>query len=394
MKKIGIITIIDRNNIGNRLQNYATQEILKELGFQVFTINRNIEDKIPTFKKNKLNKGILKRINDSLINRLNYKYEIKENNAIKGLLYLLFNSKKIGKIRNKKENIFEDFNQNYINMTEYFISKKYIPYDKLNFFDFFITGSDQVWNPNFSQTSMIDFLTFSPKEKRIAFAPSFGVDDITENKKEIYAQWITDIPFLSVREEQGRKIINNLTNKEAIVLLDPTLLLSKEKWIDIEKKPEITPEGSYLLCFFLGNITKEYSIIMNKIAKRKSMKIINLCNIKYPHYYAVGPREFIFLIRNASFVCTDSFHGTAFSILFKKDFIVFNKNEGFKDKNKRTNSMISRLSNILKKFNQENRFFDNIDMNKLFSINYSNLDFIVQFEREKTIEYLKKSLNS
>ena len=117
---------------------------------------------------------------------------------------------------------------------------------------------------------------------------------------------------MSVREDTGKKIIEDLTNRDDIeVLIDPTMLLTIERWENVMKKPEQYRGEKYILCYFLGNLSDEKKEAINAIAKEKKCKIINLLD-KNDLYYSSGPSEFLWLEKNAELICTDSFHSSVF----------------------------------------------------------------------------------
>ena len=369
MRKIGIMTLNGCYNYGNRLQNYALQESLKFLGFVVETIiNRR------TTKKTKF----IKRIHNLGTN------SYKE-------IYIKAYNKTWRKIRKKSivkrtEN-FKEFTLNYINETNYFISENNIPKNLSDRYDYFVTGSDQVWNPVNTLGSSIFFLTFAEKHKRIAYAPSFGVSEIKPEYKEKYKEWISEIPWLSVREDDGARIIKELTGRDAPVLVDPTLLLTKEKWLSIAKEAQNKPKGNYLLTYFLGGIPPKYKKQIKKIAKVNNLEVINLADIRDKETYRTGPSEFIDYINSCSVFCTDSFHGAVFSILFEKPFIVYERMGS-------TLSMFSRIETLLKKFKLESRKAENIKSNEdVFNIDFSHVPAILEAERKKSYDFLKEALN-
>lgn len=374
MKKVGIITIIDYNNYGNRLQNYATQEVLKSLGFSVETIIN-----YPKKPKGDNNSRMLNKI-----------YKLREYTISEVLIKVINKTilkNKIKNLKNTRLESFENFTKLNIVETDYIISDCNIPSDLSNKFDYFITGSDQVWNPTFRYGSSVDFLTFAPRYKRIAYAPSFGISEMPSKYKENYKTWLSEMANLSVREEAGAKIIKDLTGRDAPVLVDPTLMLSKEKWLSISKESTNKPKGEYLLTYFLGDISEENGKIINNLARNNNLQIVNLANIKYGQTYTAGPSEFIDYINSASIFCTDSFHGCVFSILLGKPFIVF-------DRQDKIPSMNSRVDTLLSKFKLESRKAQNIKNNKqAFEIDYSHVHPILEFERKKAIDYLKKALN-
>jgi len=370
MKKIAILTLNGYYNYGNRLQNYATQEMLKSLDFDAETI---INDSKILSKK-----GLLERIYNLGT------YSVEE-------LYSKINNKFWRSISKdsiaKRTNIFKKFTSDYINETDYSISKNNIPNDLSDRYDYFITGSDQVWNPDNLHGSSIYFLTFAEKHKRIAFAPSFGVSEIKAEYVERYKEWLSGMHRISVREESGAKIIKELTGRDAPVLVDPTMLLTKEKWLSIAKPAKNKPQGRYLLTYFLGGIPAKYKKQIRNIVKKNNLEVINLGDIREKETYETGPSEFIDYINSCSIVCTDSFHGTVFSIVFEKPFIVYERIGS-------SSSMYSRIDTLLNKFDLNSRKAENIKTNNdVFDIDYSHVPPILEQERKKAIDYLKEALN-
>ncbi len=371
MRKVAIITLRGYFNYGNRLQNYALQESLKSLGFYVETIKNNTKNIIG--KNNKIKK----------LSRL-------KNKSPKLICKIL--NKKIAtylnrKIIDERIKVFRKFTLDYIKETNFMILDDNIIDMLSDRYDYFVTGSDQVWNPDYLYGTSINFLTFAPKHKRIAYAPSFGVSEIKPEYKEKYKEWISEIPWLSVREDDGARIIKELTGRDAPVLVDPTLLLTKEKWLSIAKEAKNKPKGNYLLTYFLGGIPPKYKKQIKKIAKVNNLEVINLADIRDKETYRTGPSEFIDYINSCSVFCTDSFHGAVFSILFEKPFIVYERMGS-------TLSMFSRIETLLKKFKLESRKAENIKSNEdVFNIDFSHVPAILEAERKKSYDFLKEALN-
>lgn len=382
MKKVAIITLNGYFNYGNRLQNYALQETISSFGFEVETIINSttavIEER-PTFvyRLNNLLKKGPKEIGKAMANKIN------KSKLSKGELNEVENIE-IEKIRTK---IFKGFTYEYIKETNYSITDNNIPDNLSDKYDYFITGSDQVWNPHYIYGPSIYFLTFVEKHKRIAYAPSFGVSEIECKYIDKYKEWISGINKLSVREDDGAKIIKELSGKEAPVLVDPTLLLTKEKWLSISKVAINKPIGEYLLTYFLGGIPNDYKEQISRIVKENNLEIINLGDITEKDTYKTGPSEFIDYINSCSVFCTDSFHGAVFSILFEKPFIVY-------ERMGTPLSMFSRINTLLDKFKLESRKSEYIKSNKdIFDIDYLDVQYILEAERKKSFEYLKDALN-
>jgi hypothetical protein len=366
-KKVAIVTLIGYSNYGNRLQNYALQEVLNGFGVNVYTI---------IWKKRVNRLRLSKRISN--LKKLSV-YDIFYKGHMKLCNYIY---KKELTIRT---DIFKRFTNDYIRETEYSLSNNNIPESLSEKYDYFITGSDQVWNPAYNKSSSIYFLTFASKEKRIAYAPSFGVSEIRDEFIDRYKEWISGIDKLSVREYDGAKIIKNLIGVEVPVLIDPTMLLTESQWNEIAKEPKYKPNERYLLTYFLGKTPKEYNKKIKRITKSNNLKVVKLGDIKEKETYRTGPSEFLSYIKDCSLVCTDSFHGAVFSIIYKKPFIVY-KRVG-------TQSMYSRINTLLDKFNLHCRKVECIDYDKnVFDIDYSHITPILETEREKAIYYLKSAL--
>lgn len=377
MDKVAIVTLNGYFNYGNRLQNYALQESIKMLGFECETL------KIDSYKKGKIEEfNKVYKLKDWVLNK-NFQDKIWS-------VYSKINSKKLYEIKKNRENIFKEFSFIYINESNESIKKDYIPNNIIKKYKYFVAGSDQVWNPNDPTVSELNFLTFADVNKRITYAPSFGVSLIPEQFKLDYREWINGIDKLSVREESGAKIIKELTGRKAEVVIDPTMLITKEQWLNIAKKSNNKPKNPYILTYFLGAISKDIEKKINKISKKYNLEIINLASMKHIEHYTNGPSEFIDYINSANLFITDSFHGCVFSLLLETNFIVCNRTSLDKKK-----AMNSRIETFLDKFKLNERRFeniDNIDKNKLFNYDYTQAIQILEIERKKSWDYLRSSL--
>jgi len=368
--KIGIVTIIDFNNYGNRLQNYATQEILKSFNHEVITI-------LNTPK------------------RINYRNNsISFSNVILNFLSRirkLFFPRKVERLINKaNKNRFtalSKFSRRFINLSDFIAIEGVMPEIKIRSFDLFITGSDQIWNPYFRFGSSFDFLDFTSKN-RISFSSSFGIDEIPIEYVEKYKFYLKNFKYISVREHEGALIVKKLINISPIVLLDPTLLLEIEHWNNFREESLYKPKSAYILTYFLGKKPKSLDLFLNKIRTNSKYKIIELNSLNHFNLYSISPNEFIDLIASSSLVFTDSFHGLAFSIIFKRPFFICNRiTDG--------PPMDSRINSILNLFKFENRRWkDEIDPNSLFDIDFSNNQNILALERRKCTEYLNEIFNN
>ena len=374
MRKVGIITLNGYFNYGNRLQNYALERVLRSFDCDTSTIKvQNID--ASTSKDTVLYRlqRIVRKDKGEILDKLQrktrniiHKTEIKESTRI-------------------RTEIFKDFTKKHIRETDLTISNGDINKDIIEQYDFFVAGSDQVWNPYYVQGSSTYFLDFAPKEKRISYAASFGVATLPEEYKENYREFIINILHLSVREEAAAKIIKDLTGKDALVHVDPTMLLTKDQWLGISKKASNKPDSEYLLTYFLGGIPKEHERRIKQIAQSKDLTIVNLGDIREKDTYRTGPSEFIDYINDCSILCTDSFHGAVFSILLEKPFVVYDRVG--------STSMYSRIDTLLDKFDLTTRKAESIStLNDLFNIDFSHVPPILEMERNKSFDYLKNAL--
>lgn len=357
MKKVAIVTIYDNNNYGNRLQNYATQEVMRKLNFDATTLK-----------------------NSYLLNKdcTNAKHIVQ---VIKFCVRYIQ-----GYVKNFTRRVrFNEFNKN-IKLSKKYVTKYNIA--KLNEkFDYFVCGSDQVWNPEFRRMTEFDLLEFADNKKKVSFSASFGssvLDDEYLNKAE---KELKKFKAISVREEAGKTIAKELTKREDIeVLVDPTMLLKKDEWKKLEKKPEKLEKGKkYILNYFLGEISKEKKDIIENFAKEKEYEIINILDTKSP-FYKTGPSEFLYLIHNAEIVFTDSFHACVFSILYNKPFYVIERVE------KGMKNMNSRIDTLLNKMGLQNRKFEAVIENDCEGI-YEEVNKKLNIEREKALNFIKNALN-
>lgn len=369
MKKIGIVTINDNNNYGNRLQNYALQKVLLDLDFNVITLRNKVKNQekkvgeISTRLKSASLNEMIKKIITKILRKINI-------------------DKNLRKVSNERRKKFQDFNKEYILESEEIIYEGNIPSQIIEEFDFFIAGSDQIWNPNFRKGSGIDFLDFAPKQKRISYAASFGIESIPEEYKKKYTSWLNGMNHISVREDAGAKIVRTLSDKHAAVHVDPTLLVSKENWLDVSRKSVNKPQKKYLLTYFLKGMSTEQQNLINKISKENKLVVVNLAKKDNLEFFSAGPSEFLDFINSCEIFLTNSFHGVIFSLIFEKPFIVFERG-----------NMNSRIDTLLKKFSLEDRKIENIDLTKnIFQIDFTPVSKLISKEKEVSIKYLKNVL--
>lgn len=288
MKKIGIVTFCRANNYGAVLQAYGLSQYLQ--------------------KDNEI---------EFLDIRFNPAFEgVKKNNK-----YTLY-QKIFGKIRNYK---FEKFRKENLK-----ISNEIIYGDKDNErlqdkYDYYVVGSDQVWNTDITNKTRAFFLDFVKSKPKIAYAASYGKANINKMERKLSEEYLRNYKGLSVRENESAIYLKKELNINAQVVCDPVFLISKNEWI---KKCNLKNKSkSYILIYYMESNSMLESII-EKIKKEYNYPIVaikggmqKLKGIK--HLDGIGPKEFLNLIYNAKIVVTNSFHALAFSIIFNKDVIAF-----------------------------------------------------------------------
>lgn len=365
MNKVGIITFHGAHNYGSSLQSYALQKTMSNLGYDCEIINFRTEEQKDQYTPLTKRKGL--------------KYVVK--NA-----YFLLNYS----WRKAKYDKFEDFIENMLVKSP----KEYSTLDQLYNeelpYSHIVSGSDQIWNTAPNDANMAYFLPFVKNAKRIAYAPSFGQLGNIKRQDEI-KKYLNDYDFISVRDEFGRDLVKKLTGRETEILVDPTMLFTKERWTRlIDSKPLINGEYIFFYTLFAN---KEMIKVVKNISNILGMPVV-ISNISnqyeifsgFRKYTKSGPLEFINLVNNAKFVCTSSFHGTVFSILLHKPFIAI---DGDSDKRISTLLNVCELNKCAIK-SAEVISKDKVD--ELLNTDFSTADANIEIQRQKALAFLSESL--
>lgn len=366
MKKIATVTFHRAHNYGAVLQAYA------------------------------LEKNINKKYNAEILDYYDEKiFDQYKTIRFSGKNFFVFAKRLVKDILNfriinqKRYNNFNLFIKSSLKLSNKYTYKNIKGLAKDNY-NVLITGSDQVWNPDIvGELSDIYTLNFGDaKIKRISYAASIGNSRIEEKYKEEYKKKISKIDYISVREEDGKKALEEIIDKPIEVVLDPTLLLTQEEW-DKEIQECTNEKEKYILAYVVEE-NEEYRKIVNYLSEKTGLKIIHFeKRNKYKNIlrsaYTDGPLEFVNLIKNAEYVIATSFHATVFSIIFhKKFFIVPHKKTG------------SRVTNLLEKLGIKNRTaytledFEKIDYN--FETDWNPVEEKLEQERKKSITWLDKAI--
>ncbi len=374
-KQAGIFTWCNKGvNYGQTLQAFAMYCIMRKMGYQAKLIQYR------------------KRIEEEPVN-----YDLG-NPYANSLYEFLWGLYRCGTDFYKEKIKFDFFTKKYIKTSPFCYDKKTIE-KNIKDCDVIVCGSDQIWNP--ASFDPVYFLDIGKKSlKRVSYAPSINDDIDFDKKKHIYKRMsdcLRYIDYISVREDIGVSIIKKISGLDAVHVLDPTLLLSYKDWDKIASKRII--KGSYLVCYVLGEIVQQEETIL-KIARERGISNIYYINTRNTQNYqsgtngleelkGIGPREFVSLIKYADIVFTDSFHATAFSINYGKEFFTFRRYQMATEY-----GGASRVKSILRCLQLEERFIDsNTETASMEHIDYNRVNKLLNKERKKSYKFLKEALN-
>lgn len=380
-KILGACIEIKNNNYGSMLQSYATQVMLDEYG---------IKYELLQYKKKYTPIFVIKSI-PRLFNSVVWQDKINEKEKRN---FLNKNPGLKADVK-KRSQAFEKFRKEFFRapVVTYYgyseLKKQSIKYAA------FLTGSDQLWSPSGLPTNFYNLMFTYEDAVRVSFASSFGVKEIPWYQRSRTKAYLDRIQYISCREESGSRIVKELTGRDVPVVADPTMLFSGEQWNAMLPTSIGTPQ-KYIFSYILGTNT-DYRNQVLKLKEKTGLPIVSIhqyvkadMNFGDVVVEGAGPAEFVNLIRNAEYVCTDSFHGSVFSILNHRKFVVFNRYSELSvaSKNTRIQSLCDRLGL------QSRRFKEDIWKDMSPDIDYTNVDMRLEQIRTDTREYLEKALSS
>ena len=380
---IGVCIKYFHENYGGMLQAYATVSMLESRGIQYELIQ---------YEKKQTLVGIIKSM-PRLLNGvlLNDKYEaflkkqglkkhpeFAKNDAIRMKAFKKFKEEHFTKL----SPIFKGYEALCNGATRY---------------SAVVTGSDQLWSPAGLPTNYYNLQFVPDNIRKISYASSFGVKEIPWYQKKRTIAFLNRIEFISMRENRGSEIVKELTGRDVPVILDPVFMFDSEGWKKlIPEKKEL--DEPYIFAYFLGN-TAEYREAVNKAAKELGCKVVALRHLDQyvPEdegfgdlaLYDVGPDRFLNLLRGATYICTDSFHGSCFSIIHRKNFVTFNR---YSEQSRHSKN--SRIDTLCSNLGLEDRRYDGslplaTQLNKI--INYESVAEKFEVLKGKTDSYLNKA---
>lgn len=342
-RRVAIMTIWSAN-FGNRLQNYAMQYTLEQLGFIPFTLLRERRDVVKKLK------------------RFARRYVRKDR---------LFACRR--------------FDDEHIRFSAETVCPEYCTPGYESAFDKFVIGSDQVWNPEFPFNSDLEYLPAVAPARKVAYAASFGVDRIERNRERTTCL-LEGIPHVSVREDSGARIVMDLIDKDVPVVVDPVMLVDPSQWLTIARRPAMAPGGPFVASYMVGE-----GVDVEAVAYLEGYSGLSMMDAS-AEGSELGPEGFLWLIANAEFVCTDSFHACAFSILFHRPFVAVARQSDDGD-------MSSRLDTLLGMCGLEARYRrrDELLVKDVADcgedvIDWDDVDARLSLKSEESLEWFAKAL--
>lgn len=309
--KIGIITYHNAYNYGSMLQAYALNFFLRRQGFDVQTIDYRPQSQ-------DRNRKLFEPVKSGM--------SLARN--LHSLWYLRSGCRKRAR--------FDTFFREEVPSSPRFRTREELQKQRLAY-DWFVCGSDQIWNQNcrgFDTSYLLDFV--GDKKNCIAYAASTGGIPLSAYQEQQLQHFILDYKAISMRETSGCLVVKKTVDRVVPPVLDPTCLLAREDWEALLPKHGNVPSRPYIFCYFIGHVPgmRQWAQVLREktgyelVVVNRSLRDIGLhARVRYD----AGPREWLELLKNASYVCTDSFHAMVFSLIFQKKFWVFVKPEQFAD---------------------------------------------------------------
>ena len=380
-RKIGQITLFNYN-YGSALQCFATQQVVRELKYPCILFRQRI-------KNNKLNKLC---------------YFAKA--SVKMALHPTYAKEFMRMMKAKKKTALSAMRENDFQGIQRFIEEEIcsleITYRQMQCaahtreYMAFLSGSDQVWSGSWFLRDDSYFLKFAPEKKRIAWAPSFGIDHVARYNFRRFAKDIAAYRYLSVREKSGVQIIKELTGRDAVQLIDPVFLLTAKQWREMyEKKADAKAVSQLYVFFFFLNEPSGYVLDYLDMCIENGLTIVAFASNydclkkrKQVIFKGGSPWNYLMLVDGAAEVCSDSYHALAFSLLFHKKMCIFHRNYlHSSDQSERITSIMGKMG-IQKRFIQKELHLEDLRE----PIPFDKIDGILCQERSKAKEYLRKAL--
>lgn len=372
--KVAVITLPGNYNYGNRLQAYAVHSIYKREGFSPESLVLRGESRFQSASRRI--KGLTGRLQEDDPEKLS----------------------SLNRIR-----AFQSFSRQMpertVNRTFEIDCSEYV---------LFSCGSDQVWNPGMVSPGKGDgvlrdlyhkmvnperisrivewyYLGFCPREKRLALAPSLGLDSLEGERARVVERGVRNFDRLSVRESRGAELIKECSGRDAVVICDPTLVLFPMEWRAVADD-RLTPEKPYVFTYLLGGVGESASHVINEVTDCGRLPVIPLSDRQKPEEPDAGPAEFVSLIDSAVHVVTDSFHAAVFSSILQTPLTIVRREGGV--------GMFSRLESLAKTLGIERKIYGSIDFDLSCAGDYDGVPEAIERERKKFMDYLEGCLDA
>lgn len=362
MLRIGIVTLHCSYNFGSALQAYALQTILRRMGYEAVIIDYRSVDfdhyRIFSLRHPSVTKATLENIS-----------------KLPAML--------------KRRQSFQSFSDCYLKLTDetFHYENPGALTSLQNTFDYFVCGSDQIWN--LDMTGGVDdtfFLSFAGTKRRIAYAASLGHTSFRPENfdRALISSLLERFDYVSVREEEAVPIIQPLTTRDVKVVLDPTLLLGGDEYSSILG---MAPRGKDYIFVYLLRHSPELIESAKSISETTDKRVLYVSEHNLPipnskNLFGVGPGDFVSLISNAKYVLTNSFHAMIFSILFHVPFRVF-----------AADATASRIRDLLGKLGVSELCSAEVCSEPIIEPDWDLLDQRIAFLREDSLHFLKEALS-
>lgn len=336
---IGIITLFDNGNYGSELQSLAMNGYLESKGHKAVFIKVKA--------KNKFLRAL-----ELLFDRIRKTYILRKDPELS-----LYN-KDHESNQAKQRNISPGLRKKIHDFMAIRITMERVPrwaFPPKRSIDSFICGSDQVWSALRIPLAPEFFLSTVASSRKIAYAPSLGIDNVPKYFQKKAGEYIKDFKHLSVREDAAKDSLKEYLDMDVVQVLDPTMLVGKEYWDSLLEKEGIKePHFNYVFCYFLGEIPPMILSVIERFSESKKVIMLpyeeDSKRVRNGLYQEAEPLEFVNLIKYADCVLTDSFHGSVFSVLYGKRFVVTKRSHVGKV------SQTSRIKSLLRMVHQEERY--------------------------------------
>lgn len=355
LKKIYIATPVDYENYGNRLQNFAIHLICMREGLGPVTLG---------------------------VDNVKYLHFIPKHFVLWVIDF--FGIDKIISKKKRWSSLYKSFL--LWKFTQEYVETKYV--DKSNYVgdndcDFVGIGGDQIWSPYWHGRVRFCNFPFVDRKKKICFAPSFGSDILPQGYLEAIKPELEGIEYIAVREISGKKIINELLNRDAEVVADPVLLLSKNCWEQYALNDKLKiPDERIAVSLLLGDCDKEVLDWIQSETKNNELALIDFGKKDGTYKFVTNPFGFVKILAAAEWVLTDSFHTALFALIFGRRLILFKRQDSV--------DMNTRLENITELYGLKECWFH--EGSKIDDYYYDKELTLKAIDEhvKKTIEYFKR----